>query len=109
MRILVTGASGWIGSASVKELISSGHHVLGLARNDAAAAKIARLGAEVVHGSLDDLASLRSAATLAEGVVALHDVSLSIEPGQVVGDGGLSLNTWTAMRQNKLPKMFTRY
>jgi len=78
MRILVTGASGWIGSASVNELISAGHHVLGLARNDKSAAKIAKLGAEVVRGSLDDLASLRDAATLAEGVVHLgynHDFS----------------------------------
>jgi nucleoside-diphosphate-sugar epimerase len=78
MRILVTGASGWIGSASVKELISAGHHVLGLARSDESAARIARLGAEVVRGSLDDLASLRGAATLAEGVVHLgynHDFS----------------------------------
>jgi nucleoside-diphosphate-sugar epimerase len=78
MRILVTGASGWIGSASVKELISAGHHVLGLARNDESAAKIAKLGAEVVRGSLDDLVSLRAAAALAEGVVHLgynHDFS----------------------------------
>jgi nucleoside-diphosphate-sugar epimerase len=78
MRILVTGASGWIGSASVRELISAGHHVLGLARNDESASKIAKLGAEVVRGSLDDLASLRSAASLAEGVVHLgynHDFS----------------------------------
>lgn len=78
MRILVTGASGWIGSASVNELIAAGHHVLGLARNDTAAAKIAALGAEVVRGSLDDLASLRAAAAQAEGVVHLgynHDFS----------------------------------
>lgn len=78
MKILVTGASGWIGSASVKELISAGHHVLGLARNNDSAAKIAKLGAEVVRGSLDDLTSLRSAAALAEGVVHLgynHDFS----------------------------------
>ena len=78
MRILVTGASGWIGSASVNELIGAGHHVLGLARNDESAAKIAKLGAEVVRGSLDDPASLRAAATLAEGVVHLgynHDFS----------------------------------
>jgi nucleoside-diphosphate-sugar epimerase len=78
MRILVTGASGWIGSVSVKELIGSGHHVLGLARNEASAAKIAMLGAEVVRGSLDDLDSLRAAATRAEGVVHLgynHDFS----------------------------------
>ena len=78
MRILVTGASGWIGSASVKELISTGHHVFGLARNDDSAAKIAKLGAEVVRGSLDDVASLRAAAARAEGVVHLgynHDFS----------------------------------
>jgi nucleoside-diphosphate-sugar epimerase len=78
MRILVTGAAGWIGSASVEELIGAGHHVLGLARNDESAARIAKLGAEVVRGSLDDLASLRAAAALAEGVVHLgynHDFS----------------------------------
>ncbi|WP_144109737.1 SDR family oxidoreductase [Paraburkholderia sp. BCC1886] len=78
MRILVTGASGWIGSASTKELIAAGHHVLGLARNDESATKIAALGAEVVRGSLDDLGSLRDAAKRAEGVVHLgynHDFS----------------------------------
>lgn len=78
MRILVTGASGWIGSASVSELIAAGHHVLGLARTDEAAAKVASLGAEVVRGTLDDLDSLRSAAERADGVVHLgynHDFS----------------------------------
>jgi len=49
MQILVTGASGWIGSASVKEIISARHHVLGLARSDESAAKVAALGAEVVQ------------------------------------------------------------
>lgn len=66
MRILVSGASGWIGSASVTELISVGHNVLGLARNDESAAKIAKLGADVVRGSLDDLDSLRTAAAQAD-------------------------------------------
>lgn len=78
MRILVTGASGWIGSASVRELIGAGHHVLGLARSDDAAVKVGKLGAEVVRGSLDDLASLRTAAALADGIVHLgynHDFS----------------------------------
>jgi nucleoside-diphosphate-sugar epimerase len=78
MRILVTGASGWIGSASVTELIGAGHHVLGLARTDAAADKIAKLGAKVVRGTLDDIAGLRAAAARAEGVVHLgynHDFS----------------------------------
>jgi nucleoside-diphosphate-sugar epimerase len=78
MRILVTGASGWIGSASVRELIADGHHVLGLARSDEAARKIAGLGAEVVRGTLDDVAGLRAAAAQADGVVHLgynHDFS----------------------------------
>jgi nucleoside-diphosphate-sugar epimerase len=78
MRIFVSGASGWIGSASVTELIGAGHHVLGLARSDGAAATVARLGAEVVRGSLGDLAGLRAAAERAEGVVHLgynHDFS----------------------------------
>jgi nucleoside-diphosphate-sugar epimerase len=78
MRILVTGASGWIGSASVTELIAAGHQVLGLARTEEAAAKVAQLGAEVVRGSLDDIAGLRAAAARAEGVVHLgynHDFS----------------------------------
>jgi nucleoside-diphosphate-sugar epimerase len=78
MRILVTGASGWIGSASVTELIAAGHHVLGLARTDEAAAKVAKLGAEVVRGTLDDIEGLRAAAARAEGVVHLgynHDFS----------------------------------
>ena len=78
MRLLVTGASGWIGSASVTQLIAAGHHVLGLARTDEAAAKVAALGAEVVRGTLDDLAGLRAAAMKADGVVHLgynHDFS----------------------------------
>ena len=78
MKILVTGASGWIGSASVRELTAAGHRVLGLARSDESAARVAALGAEVVRGSLDDLASLRAAAAQAEGVVHLgydHDFS----------------------------------
>ena len=78
MRLLVTGASGWIGSASVTRLLAAGHHVLGLARSDAAAAKVAALGAEPVRGSLDDLVGLRAAAARAEGVVHLgynHDFS----------------------------------
>ena len=76
MKLLVTGASGWIGSASVTELIAAGHHVVGLARTDEAAAKIGKLGAQVVRGSLDDLDSLRAAAENVEGVVHLgynHD------------------------------------
>jgi nucleoside-diphosphate-sugar epimerase len=85
MRILVTGASGWIGSASVKELLEAGHHVLGLARNDDAASTVDKLGAEVVRGSLDDLDSLRAAVKMADGVVHLgynHDFSQMVKAAQ---------------------------
>jgi nucleoside-diphosphate-sugar epimerase len=78
MRLLVTGASGWIGSASVTELIGAGHHVRGLARSEEASTKVAKLGAEVVRGSLDDIESLRRAAAGVDGVVHLgynHDFS----------------------------------
>jgi len=85
MRILVTGASGWIGSASVTQLVSAGHEVLGLARNDASAARIEQLGARALRGDLFDPASLRAAAAQAEGVVHLgydHDFSRMGEAAQ---------------------------
>ncbi len=78
MKVFVTGASGWIGSAVVPELLSAGHEVVGLARSDSAAAGIAAAGAQVRRGSLDDLEGLRAGASEAEAVVHLafkHDFS----------------------------------
>lgn len=80
MRVFVTGASGWIGSALVPDLVSAGHEVVGLARSDNAAAAVAGLGAKVRRGSLDDLDGLRTAAESADGVVHLafrHDLIYS--------------------------------
>lgn len=76
MRVFVTGASGWIGSATVDELLAAGHEVTGLVRSDTAAETLQAKGAEARRGDLDDLAGIRAGAEEADAVVHLankHD------------------------------------
>src|ERR1700712_5049062 len=88
MKVFVTGASGWIASGVIPELVAAGHAVTGLARSDEAAAKVAALGAEVRRGDLTDLDGLAEAAAASDGAIHLgyhHDFSQMAEAAAMDG------------------------
>src|ERR1700689_3824241 len=86
MRVFITGAAGFIGAATTRELLANGHQVLGLARSDANIDALKKMGAEVHRGSLEDLDSLKSGAKETDGTIHcafIHDFSKFAENGQV--------------------------
>jgi nucleoside-diphosphate-sugar epimerase len=97
MRVFVTGASGHIASAVIPELLNNGYQVVGLARSSASAEAVARLGAEVRRGDLDDLDGLRQAASEADGVIHLAFKHEATRTGDFMGAVGSDLAAIQAM------------
>lgn len=107
MRIFVTGASGWIGSAVVPELIDAGHQVIGLARSDASADAIAATGAQVLRGDLNDADSLRAGAADSDGVIHLAYEHHLGQIGGAKADGDAIATLTTALAGTGKPLLIT--
>jgi len=107
MRIFVTGASGWIGSAVIPELIRNGHQVLGLARSDTSAKIVAQRGAEVLRGDLSDIDVLRKGALESDGVIHLAFVVPSVSEVATTIDAKAIETLATALAGTGKPMLIT--
>ena len=101
MRVFITGAAGFIGSATVKELIEAGHQVIGLARSEANAEKIVALGGVPHTGNLDDLESLKSGVKAADGVIHLAFVHDFQNMGQSIATDKAAIEAMAEVAEGK--------